>query len=230
MHTKYVTKLHSSRQIFQYNIGMDSDKYIIPTYNKIADTYAGKYFDDLSDVPYIDTFLTYLKPGAHILDVGCGNGNFSRYIQRKGYTCEGIDLSPEMLRIAKERVPGIPFILKDMKHLDYPDASFDGILAAYSLIHIPSEEIILTLQGFHRVLTSKGVMLIITQKGEPDKIVDEPMKPGEKIFINFFTVKSLISYLKQAGFRIMYQEEMPIQDTTSLSDTVIYTIVRKHQE
>jgi len=206
---------------------MDDNKYVIPTYDKIADKYASQYFNDLSDSSYFDKFLSYLAKGSKILDIGCGNGNFSKYISEKGFECEGIDLSPEMLRIAKERIPGIKFTLKDMRKLDYEAESFDGLLVAYSLIHIPSDQIVSTLQGFRKILKSEGIILLITQKGEPDKVVDEPLKEGEKIFINFFTKERLTGFLEKSGFKIVYQEEKPIQDAESLSDTVIYTIARK---
>lgn len=206
---------------------MDGSKYVIPTYDKIADKYASHYFNDLSDSPYFDKFLSYLTKGSRILDIGCGNGNFSKYISDKGFNCEGIDLSPEMLRIARKRVPGIKFTLKDMRKLDYGADSFDGLIVAYSLIHIPSDQVISTLQGFKKILKPEGVVLLITQKGEPDKVVNEPLKKDEKIFINFFTKERLTDFLKKSGFMIVYQEEKPIQDLESLSDIVIYTIARK---
>ncbi len=206
---------------------MDDNKYVIQTYNKIADKYAGQYFNNLSDRPYFDKFLSYLTKGSRVLDIGCGNGNFSKYISDQGFDCEGIDLSPKMLKIARERLPGIKFTLKDMRKLDYDAESFDGLLVAYSLIHIPSDQIVSTLQGFNKILESKGIVLLITQKGEPDKVVDEPLEEGRKIFINFFTKERLADFLNKAGFEVIYQEEKPIQDTASLSDTVIYTIARK---
>lgn len=206
---------------------MGDNKYVIPTYNKIADKYANQYFNDLSDSPYFDKFLSYLAKGSKVLDIGCGNGNFSKYISDKGFDCEGVDLSPEMLKIARERIPEIKFTLKDMRKLDYDAESFDGLLVAYSLIHIPSDQIISTLQGFRKILKPEGIILLITQKGEEDKVVDEPLKEGEKIFINFFTKERLAGFLEKADFTIVFQEEKPIQDVESLSDTVIYTIARK---
>ena len=117
----------------------------------------------------------------------------------------------------------------DMRRINYLDNFFDGLLAAYSLIHIPTEEILDTLRGFKKILKPNGSMMIIAQGGEPDKFVDEPLKKGEKIFINFFTKERLSKLVARAGFEIEYQEEIPMQDSDSLSDRVIYTIARKVQ-
>lgn len=150
--------------------------YVVSTYNKVARTYTDKYFNDTADFPYIDKFLQLLKPGSRILDIGCGPGSFSRYIHEKGFNIEGIDLSEEMLKIAKQKVPNVNFKLMDMRKLDHENNSFDGLLLAYSLIHIPSKEILETLNGFYRVLKPGGFIMTITQAGEPDRVVDEPLK------------------------------------------------------
>lgn len=56
------------------------------------------YFEDKSDVPYIDKFLSYCDDGSSILDVGCGVGNFSQYINRRGHEVVGVDLSEKCWR------------------------------------------------------------------------------------------------------------------------------------
>lgn len=124
-------------------------------------------------------------------------------------------------------MPGVNFRVMDMRNLSYPDNYFDGLLSAYSLIHISSDEIPDTLSGFKRVLKKHGLMMIIAQGGEPDRIVDEPLKTGEQIFINFFTLERLSNFLKNVGFKIIYQEELPMKDPDSLSDKVIYMIAEK---
>lgn len=206
---------------------MDKSKFAVSTYNKIANIYTQKYFDDLSDAPYIDKFLQYLGKDAKILDVGCGPGTFIQYLLDKGFHVEGIDLSEEMIRIAKQKIPNTVFKVMDMRTLSYDNNTFDGLLIAYSLIHIATDEIEKVLKEFFRVLKSKGIIMTITQKGEPDKIVTEPLKKDEKMFINFFTKQRLFDYLEQAGFNLLYQEETNMQDIESLSDKVIYTIAKK---
>lgn len=205
---------------------MDKSNLAVSTYNKVAEKYTDQYFSDKTDIPLIDKFLSFLPKKATILDVGCGPGQHTNYMIEKGFNVEGIDLSKEMIRIAKKKVPEGIFSIKDIRNLSFSDNSFDGLLAAYSLIHIPTKELHLTLRGFYRVLKPKGYMLLIVQKGKSDQIVDEPLKEGEKTFINFFTKKRLSNYLSDVGFSIVDMIEKPSSDPDDLSDTVIYAIAK----
>lgn len=127
---------------------MDKSKLAVETYEKIASKYAQQYFDDMVDVPYIDKFLTKLPKQAKILDVGSGPGQFANYMTGKGFEVIGIDFSKEMITIAKGKVSNVDFRQMDIRQLSFPDGYFDGIFAAYSLIHIPSEEIPQHCKGF----------------------------------------------------------------------------------
>lgn len=207
---------------------MDKNTIAVSTYEKIAGTYTRKYFRDKSDLPFIDRFLGHLKPGSKVLDVGCGPGQFSKYISGKGFRVVGIDLSKEMLNIAKKKVPKVRFKLMDMRNLKFDDESFDGLLVAYSLIHIPSKDVVKNLKGFYRILKPEGYILIIAQRGKPDQFINEPFKPSEKMFINFFTKKILQKYLQKARFHVIFQEEVDSLDPNSLSNKIIYTIAKRY--
>ena len=208
---------------------MDKSQLAVDTYEKIAGKYAEQYFDDMVDVPCIEKFLTRLPKQAKILDVGSGPGQFAKHMIETGFEVIGVDFSKEMVTIAKEKVPTGNFLHMDMRHLDFPDNSFDGVFSAYSLIHIPSEEIQATLQGFYRVLKVGGYVEIAVQKGDADKIINEPFMPTEKMFFNFFTEERISKFLEDAGFQIVSQEIMAIDDAETMSDKVIYTIAKKEK-
>lgn len=206
---------------------IDKSKLAVNTYEKIAQKYSDQYFNDMVDVPYIDKFLNLLPESGFILDVGSGPGQFAKHMIEKGFKVKGIDFSLEMVKISKEKVQLGDFSQMDMRELNFPDNTFDGLFSAYSLIHIPSEEVLGTLKGFHRVLKSGGYIEIAVQKGEGDKIIDEPFMPSEKMFFNFFTEDRITKYLIKAGFTIVSQEIMGIDDPETMSDKVIYTIAKK---
>ncbi len=205
---------------------MDKSKLAAKTYDKIAAIYTTQYFEDLSETFYIDKFLSKLPNKAKILDVGCGPGQFTKYVLEKGFLVEGVDYSKSMVKIAREKVPGGVFQHMDMRKMDYKNSSFDGLLVAYSLIHIPSSELSKTLKEFRRIMKPKSYMLVIVQKGEPDRIVDEPLKRGERMFINFFTRKGLVKLISKSGFKVVYSKVVDTKDPESLSDRVIYIIAK----
>src|SRR4030042_7084615 len=114
---------------------MDKNKLSVNTYDKIAQIFADKYFDYDKDLAYIDLFISKLSPKARILDVGCGVGGTIKYFRERGFLIEGIDLSPKTIKVARKKVPQAKFKVMDMRHLDYPENSFDALLSIYSLIH-----------------------------------------------------------------------------------------------
>ena len=71
-----------------------------------------------------------ILPGAEILDAGCGTGRYSRELARRGYIVRGVDLSPELIEIAKgtvgDRTGGVSFAVADI--LAPPTARYAAIL------------------------------------------------------------------------------------------------------
>lgn len=206
---------------------MDRSKLAVNTYNKIANIYTKEYFEDLSDAPFIDKFIGLLPSKARVLDIGSGPGQFSKYLKEKGFEVSGVDYSDEMVAIAREKVPSVPFQKMDMRKLEFGPETFDGLLVAYSLIHIPSDEIPETLKGFNRVLKPNGYIEVIAQKGKANQIIDEPFMPAEKMFFNFFTRDRISKFLQKAGFEIVFQDEKITQDPNSVGNKIIYMIARK---
>ncbi len=207
---------------------MDTNAITVDTYNRIASQYADKYFNDTEDVPFIDEFLRRVPQGGVILDAGCGAGQFTRYMQAKGFRVVSIDASEQMLAIARERVPSGTFEKMDMRHMAVKEHSLDGILAAFSLIHIPESEIHDTLVGFHKALKPGGLLFTITQRGIHDQWVEEPLAPGMKVFFNFFTPEGIAEDLVNAGFTVVHQTEKSTPDGYTGSDAIIYTIAQRH--
>jgi len=201
-------------------------QYVEDTYQKIAGAYADAFFDDVADLPFVDELVAVLSKDARVLDLGCGPGQFSKYLAEKGFAVEGIDVSEEMLAIARAKVPGVQFKKMDMRALDYPDASFDGILAAYSIIHIPTPELPRVLTELKRVLRPDGYILFIVQKGEADQVVDEPLAKGEKVFMNFFNEDRLNRLLGAAGLTVFKQGLGQQTSEDVLASTVIWTLAR----
>lgn len=201
-------------------------RYVEDTYEIIARAYSEEFFDDKSDLPLINLLADSLRANATILDLGCGPGQFTSYLHEKGYLVEGIDNSTQMLQIAREKVPTGKFKKMDMRKLDYPNDMFDGVLAAYSLIHIPTKELNGVIDEIKRVLKPDGLVLAITQEGEPDQIMDEPLATGKKIFVNFFSKERIAVQFVSSGFKVIQQRTITQSNEDVLSSTSIGTLAR----
>ncbi|GAA1023863.1 methyltransferase [Acrocarpospora pleiomorpha] len=98
-----------------------------------------------------------------VADVGCGPGHITAYLRSLGVTAFGIDLSPEMIALARGAHPELRFEVGLIGALDVEDASLAGVLANYSIIHTPPERLPETLAEFHRVLGPGGHLLLCFQ-------------------------------------------------------------------
>jgi len=99
-----------------------------------------------------------LSPQHHVLDIGCGSGLFLRMAGAKGATCTGIDVSPALLELAKERNPAATLLNQDMRQLHLEDKSFDVVSGFNSLQY--ADDIMHTLGEIKRVLKDDGQLVI----------------------------------------------------------------------
>lgn len=90
----------------------------------------------------ISRYLEPLPPDAHILDAGCGDGNFTADIAARGHRCHGIDLSEGGIARARERYPRIDFAtasLNDDLRTIFPGIrEFDAIYSVEVIEHLYS--------------------------------------------------------------------------------------------
>lgn len=97
-----------------------------------------------------------LPMNASVLDLGCGIGIPRAKQLAERFKVTGVDISPENIRYASEHVPNAEFLCADMTQLNLPAESFDGIVAFYSIIHVPREEHQELLKSIHCWLKPGG--------------------------------------------------------------------------
>jgi SAM-dependent methyltransferase len=112
--------------------------------------------------------------GGPVADLGCGPGRLTAHLHDLGLTVSGIDLSPQMVAIARRAYPHLRFDEGSMTALDLPDGSLGGVLAWYSTIHTPPERLPEIFGGFHRVLAPGGHLLLAFQSGDGSLRTVEP--------------------------------------------------------
>ena len=90
---------------------------------------------------YHDYLLRHMPAScANALDIGCGTGAFARLLAGRSQHVLGIDLSPEMLRMARERstnYANMDYQQRDFMAWDVPAESFDCIASIATLHHLP---------------------------------------------------------------------------------------------
>lgn len=120
---------------------MDNKTQTINTYNESAQSLADK-FDSLGvRVGDIDETLAIIqKDNPMVLEIGCGNGRDAQEILKHTDNYLGLDVSGELIKLAKQKVPNGQFIVADIEEYTLP-TEIDIVFAFASLIHVPKESL-----------------------------------------------------------------------------------------
>ncbi len=109
-------------------------------------------------MPILDELLlSHLPPEARVLDLCCGAGHLTQILSGRGFRMTGIDGSEEMLRYARENVPGGQFIAADARTYSMPPV-FHAVVSTFeSLNHISSiGDLMMVFQNTYAVLAEGG--------------------------------------------------------------------------
>lgn len=208
-------------------------------YNQIAKNYTErldysperKYvFDPTMEVSNPDIGVDGSIKGRSVLDLACGNGNYTRYLKKQGASVVGVDLSEEMIKLAREEEKknplGIEYLVHDVKKLPKL-GEFDMITAVFLLHYAKTKkELNKMCKNIHKNLASGG--LFVTLNANPDYpyqfkkelgnfvTTKYPLEEGSEINITLFDKKGKLDCvftnyqwstntynesLKKAGFR-----------------------------
>lgn len=132
-------------------------------YDAVATTYDEQFADELDHKPLerglLEAFCEMAPPGA-IADIGCGTGHITRFLAGRRDDVLGVDLSPEMIAVARQRDPRLRFEVASMLGLPYADGVWSGVVAMYSIIHLDPDERVRAFAEFARTLRPDGVLLM----------------------------------------------------------------------
>lgn len=128
------------------------DPATLAFYASEAPDYAASGTDGIGR--HLEPFIERLHPGAHVLELGCGSGRDAAHLESLGFRVEPTDGVPEMAAQAEARL-GRPVRVMRFDELDAVDA-YDGIIAAYSLLHVPRSGLVGVLARVWRALKPGG--------------------------------------------------------------------------
>ena len=107
-----------------------------------------------------------LKDKRRVLDVGCGTGFLSTILAELGFEVFAIDISKEMLKIAKSKAKGLNITFKsgDAEALPFGDKTFDAVVERHVLWTLTNPE--KAIEEWVRVLKDDGVLVLIESEGK----------------------------------------------------------------
>ncbi|MFI6269877.1 class I SAM-dependent methyltransferase [Micromonospora zamorensis] len=138
----------------------------------LAEFYAERLADALDRLPaeraVLDLFCDLVLAaglGTSVGDIGCGTGRLEPYLANRGLTPWGVDLSPEMIRVARRDHATFRFDVADLRELPFEDASLVGVVCWYSLIFLAPADRPAAYGELHRVVKPGGYLVTAFKAG-----------------------------------------------------------------
>jgi ubiquinone/menaquinone biosynthesis C-methylase UbiE len=205
-------------------IGLNTDGWLEDTrmsYDTVAASYADQVRDLLDETPderavlALFAELVRTSGGGPVVDVGCGSGRITAHLRELGADAFGIDLSAGMIEVARRDHPGLRFELGSMTDLDLADGSMAGLVAWYSLIHVPDDEISSVFTHFQRVPRPGGPLLLGFHVGDESQLKTQgygghPMK----VYVHRRQPGQMTAWLNDAGFTVEAHRTLTSAEST----------------
>jgi SAM-dependent methyltransferase len=197
------------------------------SYDTDATGYADKVRGLLDGMPYLRASLTLFAELVHdagggpVADVGCGPGYVSGYLHDAGVDAFGIDLSPEMVALARRDHPDLRFEVGTMTDLDLADDSVAGVVAFWSVIHVPDDAVPGVFEEFRRVLRPQGLLLVGFHVGDETRHTSEGYT-GRPISVDSHHRRpsTMSGWLRDAGFTV--EAELVLSPDRDVPGAVIF--------
>jgi SAM-dependent methyltransferase len=197
------------------------------SYDADADGYADKVQGLLEARPYLRASLAlfaelvYEAGGGPVADIGCGPGYVTRHLHDLGVDAFGIDLSPETVALAERDHPDLRFEVGTMTDLHLADGSLTGVLAFWSVIHVPDHSVPGVFAQFRRVMRPGGPLLVGFHVGDEADHTTEGYS-GRSIHVDSYRrpPPRVARWLREAGFTI--EAELVMRPDEEVPGAIIF--------
>ncbi|WP_406630313.1 class I SAM-dependent DNA methyltransferase [Amycolatopsis sp. WGS_07] len=172
---------------------------------ELFDAIGARYEEAFGRRPVVDAavreLIEALPPSARVLDVGSGTGRpAAAELAAAGHRVTGIDVSAEMVRIAREQVPGAEFVQADVRDWESGPETWDAVCAFFSFVQLPRAETERVLGRIAGWLAPGGRFELVTV---PADLEDVPIDfLGHSIRVTSFPAEALVDRVRAAGLEI----------------------------
>lgn len=185
---------------------MAIDEETFNTWNNVGKLYEEKFMHlDIYNHTY-DTFLNLLpSSNATVLDIGCGPGNISNYLYnlKPGLKITGIDMSPNMIELAKNNIPHADFIVLDIQNIHKLTSLFDGIVAGFCIPYLCYNDVSDFLEKLGNIISEKGIFYLSFVEGAYNNSGYLTSSNGMRAYFYYYSTDMITSLLVKYQFNIL---------------------------
>ncbi|KGK82439.1 methylase [Desulfosporosinus sp. HMP52] len=197
----------------------------ITAYDKNSLAFNDKFIDYPPYQNMISEFINLLKPVTKVLDLGCGPGNVARQLMLAGknFTLKGIDLSEEMIKLARKNAPAGNFSCEDIRDISFNAESFDAIFLSFCIVHLNHTEVISLLEKVSNYLMREGKLYLSFMEGKKDGFENTSFSK-EEIYFFYHSANRVKKILEDNHLSIieLKKQNYPESDGSITTDVFIF--------
>ena len=185
---------------------MDSYKETFETWDKVAKLYQDKFMDlEIYNASYDIFCEKIIKKKPSILEIGCGPGNITQYLLKKrpDFKIEAIDISPNMLKLAKMNNPSATFKAMDCRVIDKIETKFDAIICGFCIPYLSKSDCKKFIKDCEKLLFNNGIIYLSFVEGNYTKSGYQTGSSGDRTYFYYHSFKNLSRELKNNSFEII---------------------------
>jgi ubiquinone/menaquinone biosynthesis C-methylase UbiE len=188
------------------------------SYDRVAERYAAEIGGELAGKPLDRALLRCLHDlvdvveessgGGVVADLGCGPGHVAAYLASAGLPMVGIDISPGMIEVGKQRYPDVTFREGSLLRLPATDGEFLSAIVFYSTIHLRPDDRPRAYREMFRVIRPGGWLLLAFHSSPAEGLTGEIMHVeewwGAEVDLDFYYLDAteVVDGIEAAGFTV----------------------------
>lgn len=158
---------------------------------------------------YNDTYDIFCEiitaKNAAILEIGCGPGNITKYLLNKNshYTIKAIDISPNMIELAKQNNPSAHTEVMDIREIDKVISLFDGVICGFCIPYLSQSDCSKLISDCSNLLSDSGILYLSFVEGDYNNSSYQSGSSGDRMYFYYHSVDKLKKKLNTNSFEII---------------------------
>ncbi|ULQ58674.1 class I SAM-dependent methyltransferase [Brucepastera parasyntrophica] len=175
----------------------------IESYNKTAEDFMKKIGTLNNYNSTYDYLISKINKNDDILDLACGPGQISKYIaERIKVHITGVDLSSEMLRLARENIPGGTFIEDSIIRFQ-PGKRFNAVVIGFGIPYLKKEEVRECIENSVSLLADDGHIYVSFMEGKNEGFEKTSFGGNNDFYLYYHTKTEVTELLRKNGIMVI---------------------------